>query len=361
MTDEIVKLLNKYRHHSISQSEFEALSAWVNESVENRRYIETYIKYYKTEERWEAYQKADAHKAWLHVKSLHDARHRRLIIRRISAVAACLIVLLVSSVMVYNFVIKPESSTPYSRLSKTVLLTAADGSQQVLQNGGQLVCDTTQLSADEPVKYNTIRTEQGGNFKLVLPDHTVIWLNSNTTLVYPNKFADGRNVKLTGEAFFDVAHNGSKFTVEASGSTVQVMGTQFNISAYPQRTMTATLVRGKVRVANHASNKILAPGQQAVIASADREITVRSVDTSIYTSWITGVFDFNDSPLQNIMEQLGEWYNLEVVYEPESLRYLHFTGSLYRDRSLDYSLEIVQYVSDVRFRKEDGKLVVYKK
>ena len=125
--------------------------------------------------------------------------------------------------------------------------------------------------------------------------------------------------------------------------------------------MTATLVRGKVQVANATSKRILAPGQQAVVASSNSNISVRKVDTDIYTSWITGVFDFNDSPLQNIMDQLSEWYNIEVVYEPESLRNLHFTGSLYRDKSLDYSLDIVQYVSDVRFRKEGGKLIVYRK
>lgn len=280
-------------------------------------------------------------------------------IRRVS-VAACLLILIVGSACFYYYGNRSSSITPYSRIEKTVLLTNANGTRQVLKNGGELVCDTT-IDKDAPIQYNTITTEPGGNFKLILPDRSVVWLNSNTTFRYPTKFVKERRVELSGEAFFDVAHDGLAFMVNAAGNNIQVMGTQFNISAYPMCNMTATLVRGKVKVSNNISNKILAPGQQAVISSPSTAISIREVDTAIYTSWITGVFDFNDAPLQNIMEQLSEWYNMDVVYEPESLRNIHFTGSLYRDRSLDYSLEIVEYVSDVRFRKESGKLIVYKK
>ena len=361
MTTEITQLLNKYRHHSISSEEFEQLDAWLKESEENRRLFNLYISYYKIEERYDAFRYAHTSEAIRSVKLRHSQNKRRLFIRRVSAVAACAIVLLVSASLVYNYLLKPESVAPYSRLAKTVILTTPDGKQQVLQNGGTLVCDTSHLAAGEPVKYNTITTQPVGNFLLTLPDGSSVWLNANTTFRYPDKFVGGRKVELKGEAFFDVAHNGAPFSVTTSGATVLVMGTAFNVSAYPSRTMTATLVRGKVQVANATSKRILAPGQQAVVASSNSNISVREVDTDIYTSWITGVFDFNDSPLQNIMDQLSEWYNIEVVYEPESLRNLHFTGSLYRDKSLDYSLDIVQYVSDVRFRKEEGKLIVYRK
>ena len=360
LTVEIIELLNKYKHHSISHTELEQLRSWMEESDDNKRLFNLYIKYYKIVERWDTYQRADATVAFDNVKERRRLKIRRLILRRVSAIAACLLLLIVGTTCLYYYGNRSSSITPYSRLEKTVLLTNANGKQQVLRNGGELVCDTT-IDKDAPVQYNTIKTEPGGNFKLILPDHSVVWLNSNTTFRYPTKFVKERRVELIGEAFFDVAHNGLTFMVNAAGNNVQVMGTQFNISAYPMRNMTATLVRGKVKVSNRISNKILTPGQQAVISSPSTTISIREVDTAIYTSWITGVFDFNDAPLQNIMEQLSEWYNMDVVYEPESLRNIHFTGSLYRDKSLDYSLEIVEYVSDVRFRKESGKLIVYKK
>jgi ferric-dicitrate binding protein FerR (iron transport regulator) len=360
MTTEITQLLNKYRHHSISSEEFEQLDAWLKQSDENRRLFNLYISYYKIEERYDAFHHADTAEAIRSVKGRYNRYHRHLFIRRASAIAACAVVLLVSASLVYNYLLKPEVA-PYSRLAKTVILTAPDGSQQMLQNGGTMVCDTTRIAAGEPVKYNTITTQQGGNFLLTLPDGTKVWLNANTTFRYPNKFVNDRRVDLKGEAFFDVTHKGTPFSVKTADAAISVMGTAFNISAYPSRTMTATLVRGKVQVANRVSKRILAPGQQAVISSSHSDIDIRNVNTDIYTSWITGVFDFDDTSLQSIMEQLSEWYNIEVVYEPESLRYIHFTGSLYRDKSLDYSLDIVQFVSNVRFRKEEGKLIVYKK
>ena len=359
LTAEIIELLNKYRHHSISDTELEQLRSWMEESDANKRLFNLYIKYYKVVERWDTYQHADVTVAFDNIKERRRLKMRRLVVRRVSA-AACLLILIVGSTCFYYFGNRSSSITPYSRIEKTVLLTNANGTRQVLKNGGELVCDTTS-DKDAPIQYNTIKTEPGGNFKLILPDRSVVWLNSNTTFRYPTKFVKERRVELAGEAFFDVAHNGLAFTVNAAGNNVQVMGTQFNISAYPMRNMTATLVRGKVKVSNNISNKILTPGQQAVISSPSTVISIREVDTAIYTSWITGVFDFNDAPLQNIMEQLSEWYNMDVIYEPESLRNIHFTGSLYRDRSLDYSLEIVEYVSDVRFRKEAGRLIVYKK
>ena len=360
LTAEIIELLNKYRHHSISHTEFEQLGSWIKESDENKRLLNLYIKYYKVVERWDTYQHTDATVAFNNVKERRRLKARRFIIRRVSVVAACLLLLIVGTTCLYYYGNRSSSITPYSRLEKTVLLTNANGKQQVLKNGGELICDTT-VNKDAPVQYNTIKTEPGGNFKLILPDHSVVWLNSNTTFRYPTKFVKERRVELTGEAFFDVAHNGLVFMVNAAGNNIQVMGTQFNISAYPMRNMTATLVRGKVKVSNQISNKVLTPGQQAVISSSSAAISIREVNTAIYTSWIIGVFDFNDEPLQNIMEQLSEWYNMDVVYEPESLCNIHFTGSLYRDKSLDYSLDIVQDVSDVCFLKYNGKIVVRKK
>src|SRR5574344_390006 len=97
MTDEIVTLLNKYRHHTLSQSEFERLTAWVDESEENLHYVQTYIRYYKAEERWDAYQKADVHRAWLQVRYHHQNIRRHTMMRRFSAAAACLLVLIVGS------------------------------------------------------------------------------------------------------------------------------------------------------------------------------------------------------------------------------------------------------------------------
>src|SRR5574344_1749321 len=141
MTDEIIELLNKYRNHSISQSEFEQLRTWVDESDENRRLMNTYIRYYKTEGRLNALLHTDTSAAIAKVNSRLHLKSRRTMMRRISAIAACLLVLIVGTTLVYNFVITSQQVAPYSRLQKAVMLTRADGSQIELKNGGVMVCE----------------------------------------------------------------------------------------------------------------------------------------------------------------------------------------------------------------------------
>jgi transmembrane sensor len=358
ITSDITELLKKYKAHTLTCEEFEELQTWLKESDENRRTLLSVIRYYKIEERWDAYCHADTERAWKNIAHHIGQHRRRLIIRRIEVAAACVAVLVATSGIVYHY-LRGTSTAPFARLDKEVLLTTASGTHQVLKNGGTFVCiaDSTAPSEAE-TSYNTISTQAGGNFKLVLPDHTSVWLNANTTLRYPTHFSKQRSVQLQGEAFFDVTHNGSPFVVSVRDCRIQVLGTQFNISAYSSRVMTATLVRGKVEVSNHVSKSVLTPGTQAVVTSSEETILTRHVDTSIYTSWITGVFDFRSEPLGTIMDQLAEWYNIDVEYESTSLRNIRFSGSIYRDRPLDYSLDIIEEVSDVRFMKKDGKLVV---
>lgn len=360
MTPEIVDLLKKYKDHTLTKEEYERLHNWLSESEDNRQLMQNFVNMYKTVSRIDALHNADAGKAWARVSSIYLLRRRRLMLRRTLLAAACLLVLFVGGGALYKIMNTPETA-PFSRLNKSVLLTSASGNQKILQNGGVLVCKADSTQTDT-TKYNTITTQRGGNFKVVLPDKSVVWLNSNTTLQYPLIAGYQRLIRLKGEAFFEVMHTGAPFIVAMSGGNrVQVMGTQFNISAYSGRAMSATLVQGKVEVYNKVSHCILHPGQQAIATSGGSAISTREVDTSIYTSWITGVFDFNDTQLETIMEQLAEWYNIKVEYESSDLRNIRFTGSIYRDRSLDYSLGIIEFISNVKFKKQDDKLIVYSK
>lgn len=362
ITSKILNLLRKYRENTLTIEEFNALKKWISEAEENRLYMSNFIRFYKIEDRWNAYKKSNPEKAW-EATSMRYHKKKRLFRMRLLA-AACTLLFVVAG-GIYQYAYKETSSEPIVslRLKKDVILTLSNGTKQILKNGGELVCNNeeTQKTTKKAVEeYNTIHTEVGGNFKLILPDKSTVWINSNTTLKYPVKFNKNRKITLSGEAFFDVAKTGEPFYVESEGNKVRVLGTQFNVSAYSGRTMLTTLVRGKVEISNKENKQILNPSEQASISASTKSITIKKVNTTIYTSWIEGVFDFESTPLSVIMEQLAQWYDIDVIFEGENLSNVLFSGSIYRDRSLQYSLQIIEDISDVKFRNDNGKLCVYR-
>ncbi len=191
----------------------------------------------------------------------------------------------------------------------------------------------------------SLSTPKGGTYQIVLPDGTKVWLNSASVLRYPSQFSDSeRIVELEGEAYFEVARNASiPFLVHTKSQTVEVLGTQFNISAYGDEGGTqTTLVAGKVQVAmrNTRHSVLLAPGEQSVL-NGDTFIK-RSVNVAAYIGWKNGVFYFDETPLQSAMTQLSRWYDVEVVYKHNDAPESHFYGEIDKNKPLSEVLDILQ-------------------
>ena len=150
-----------------------------------------------------------------------------------------------------------------------------------------------------------------GEYKLVLSDGTKVWLNSASKLKYPVAFTGGqRKVFLEGEAYFEVAADTvHPFLVETSGMSVTVLGTGFNVMAYPEEMEAAvTLVHGKVGVQTDHRQQILQPDEQYVYQTTTRRGTVRKVDVSQYVDWKDGILNFDSMPLEELTRRLGRWY-----------------------------------------------------
>lgn len=381
--NELVDLCHKYQTHKLTESEFQLLQSWVNESEENLRFFSNYVKLYKSEKRIEANQHADAAKGWTIIeRKLKQHRLRRKLYY--TAIAACFLsFLLGTAVYLYTY---QDSSLPAEEPSlaelfpnlpqNKVTLTLSSGQQIVLDeeqakeiaDNGKVVAQGSNNSLSyQPdntpasgIQYNTITVPEGSTFSLTLSDGTQVTLNSTTTFRYPVSMQDKRIVELNGEAYFDVTHTGKPFTVKADGKEIKVLGTQFNVSAYHSQNMITTLVKGKVEVKNGIARKLLAPGQQATISPEDNAITVEEVNTAIYTSWVTGIYEFSRTPLHNILSQFELWYGVKVVYKDEDARNICFDGAVFRNKPLGFSLEIIQQVSNVRFSKENGTIIVSK-
>ncbi len=224
-----------------------------------------------------------------------------------------------------------------------------------------------------------LTTPKGGTYQITLPDGTNVWLNAASTLKYPSRFdSKERVVELEGEAYFEVSHQlsadnvGTKpkadsrqptakrlpFRVISGGQTVEVLGTQFNIAAYPDEpTVKTTLVEGSVQIAlttDHPSPITLKPGEQASTHGA--AIDIKMVDTDRYTAWKDGRFYFRRTPLEDIMRQISRWYDVEVVYQ-RGVPKETFSGKVSRNVSLMGLLGILQ-VSAINIQLEGNKLIV---
>lgn len=264
------------------------------------------------------------------------------------------------------------------------VLTLADGSKVLLdtmgngtlthQNGAALNLQNGQLEykssgeADGTETYNTLATPKGRQFRIVLPDGTVAWLNAASSIRYPTGFTkDIRRVDITGEVYFEAAaatKQGKKipFVVNADNRfEVEVLGTHFNVNAYADEPLlNTTLLEGKVAVTGARTKQkvVLEPGQQASlqIKSGAKELSVRKAATGKVMAWKNGVFDFDDARIDEVMRQLKRWYDIEVKYE-SGVPDIEFVGKMTRDIPLN-GLLIALEKSNVHFRLEGRTLVV---
>ncbi|MET3879098.1 FecR domain-containing protein [Chitinophaga sp. OAE865] len=299
-------------------------------------------------------------------------------------------VLLVLAAGAYYWTVHKKNTHPVAIAAKATdigpgregaTLTLADGSKIKLdslgngviakQNGAQVVLANGQVAYDPTgntngeVVFNTMSTPRGRQFRLTLPDGTLVWLNAASSIRYPTVFpGKERKVEVTGEAYFEVVKNPSvPFSVRVNNKAeIEVLGTHFNVNAYEnEQSIATTLLEGAVRVS--AANRrgpgavVLRPGQQAQLSNAGiTGIKVANANTEKAVAWKNGLFYFDGATLAEIMRQMERWYDIEVVYE-NGVPDIEFEGEMTKDVSLN-GLLIMLKRTDVRFRIEGRKLIV---
>lgn len=236
------------------------------------------------------------------------------------------------------------------------ILTLADGRKIDLTTPTYHVKEAT----SSPSLYNTIETPPGGQFHLVLSDGTGVWLNSASSIRYPTSFGKSpRTVEITGEAYFEVTKDPSRpFRAVTSNMAVQVLGTAFNIMAYPNdETIRTTLITGAVKVSKENSVRSLTPGQQAVLPAGTGQFDIIKADLREVLAWKNGEFRFNDADITSIMRQIARWYDVEIVYQgpiPQN----KFFGIIPRQQNVSAILEVLELTQQVHFRIEGRRIIV---
>ena len=214
------------------------------------------------------------------------------------------------------------------------------------------------LAGSKDNAWNKLSTPQGGQFKIILADGSIVMLNAASSLEFPSQFSgQTRKVKLQGEAFFEVSHNANQpFIVENQLQTVTVLGTKFNIKAYENNKLITSLIEGKVEVATASGKITLLPGEQAINSSGD--LSHLKVFTKATTAWKEGRLAFEREPLSEIMAKVARWYNIEVVFEDEALKEKSFTGSIPRNRPLNELLQVLTMTGEVQFKLDKQQLII---
>lgn len=254
-------------------------------------------------------------------------------------------------------------------------LLSQSGIEIIKAKDGTLVYKVA-ASKSNTSAYNTITTPKGGQYKIVLPDGTRVWLNAASSLSYRTSLNDGRGerkVNLVGEAYFEVSKLKSvigiqkqvrkmPFIVKTDKQEVIVLGTHFNINSYKDEPDTkTTLLEGAISISAPHGNKggtILKPGDQAVNNGA--EIKVKKIDTSMAVAWKNQEFVFRNESLESIMRKVGRWYDVEIIYENNEVGKELFGGAISRYDKISKVLCALEGTGDVKFKIQDRKILITK-
>lgn len=207
--------------------------------------------------------------------------------------------------------------------------------------------------------FNTIAIPRGGKYQVKLPDGTWVWLNSESTLTYPESFSGTtRLVELKGEAYFEVFHNKEMpFIVKTSAINIEVLGTHFNVSAYAGNAVTkTTLLEGAVRLRDGDDRAVvLKPGEQGTAAL--QGIRVAKVKVREAIAWKDGFFVFRENSIEEIMEQIARWYDVDIEYRGKVNKNV-FGGVYSKNKELSELLKALELTGLVQFKIEGRRIIV---
>mgnify|MGYP001086256770 CR=1 FL=1 len=233
---------------------------------------------------------------------------------------------------------------------------AKQGAVTVIKlNDGQI---SYKGNGNDKLMYNTITTPRGGQYQLILADGSKVWLNAASSLKFPNAFPGNvRKVELTGEGYFEVAHDASKpFHVITGKMDVQVLGTHFNVNAYSDEDeIKTTLLQGSVMVNEGQEKLLIKPGEQAVLGKNGIKLN-RDVNLEETIAWKNGSFQFNNTGMAMVMRQISRWYDVEVNY-PNGIPNDKYWGSILRNQNLSDVLKVLKE-SGAQFKIEGKKIIV---
>ncbi len=242
------------------------------------------------------------------------------------------------------------------------------GKGKIQDEGMLILSDSAYLDYSEQtenvVGYNELIVPKCGEYRLRLPDGSVVVLNAESRLRFPLNFSgEKREVFLNGEACFEVAKDSLRpFIVHTTKTDVRVLGTLFNVSAYPEEGQTEiTLVNGAVQVDAGELQEKLRPDQQLILDNQTLRARVRNVDARTYIAWTDGLFRFDAMSLEQLMLRLSRWFDISYEFKDEALKNVRFTGGFRKYDNINHIIKMIGEITNVSFNIVDNKVIIDKK
>ncbi len=312
-----------------------------------------------------------------------DRPRRKIITLKKLSIAASIVLIAALSIFIFNTNTKQQAKPKNFVMNdkapgeNLATLTLSDGTTVTLdstangiikETGIEIANDTSgnltyivkdNSAANRSDAFNTISTPRGGTYKIILPDGSKVWLNAASSLRFPLSFSDdSRKVELTGEGYFEVAKSNKRFKVTANNTTVEVLGTHFNVNSYTNEAyLNITLLEGSVKVTKRNSSVLLKPGEQCQASLSTTDLNIKhDVNLESVVAWKDGEFKFHNTDLKNIMRQLERWYDVDI--DENSIPNKKFRGTISRDAKLSEVLSMIELTSNLDFKIEGRSVIM---
>ena len=382
LPDQILSILIARHLNEASEEEKERLNTFLEAHPEQLGVIHEYSRML---EELDASRKIDANTAWSVISNAALARRNQKKVqslwRQWLPYAAVLVPLMVASLF-YLFSISRSTDVRDEQVADLLSSARQPRATLVLSSGETLSLgdasrgsifekDGARFSQDETdqityseattVSTHSLITPRAGEYRLVLPDGSSVFLNSDSRLDFPTAFTGNeRRVYLSGEAYFSVATQTDRpFVVSTPCMELIVTGTSFNLSSYPEEAAITTLVKGSLSISNRQHKDIqLNAGQQAVFADESSPAEIAYVNTSHFTSWVDGLLIFHDMSLAELAKRIERWYDVEVGFADSVSPGVHFTGAMQKDKPVGYLIDLIEQTSEVSFLAKENTLQV---
>lgn len=380
----IAALIQRYVSGNATEEERNEVERWMAESEEHGVLMEKFRSDAFWQEQLAEHDIFDVEVAFKRFRKSKREKERRLLVYRVAGVAAVLLVVL--GVAVYSWIRKETGPENMAQLvevlspgSSRATLILAGGKEVHLNDSMHLEIKEQMAmikvkgdevyysedaeyadSSDLQPSINKVVTSRGGEYKLILSDGTKVWLNADSRFEFPSKFVgQERCVYVEGEVYFEVAKDVSHpFVVTTKQAKVRVLGTSFNVRAYPDEIYRTTLLEGCVEVLYKKDVVKLQPHEQWILDEGVRRVA--PVNVRMAASWKNGSFAFDDEPLLNVFQELERWYDVHVFIANEEIREMKFTGIFPRYANMDKVLNIVELATGVSCKVSNRTIVISK-
>ena len=379
--DKIIDLTFKYSLGILTESEKEELEKWVSEKPGRKVFVSRFSNPSLLADNYRKRSLVNSERA------SQDMKKRLRIKKKINISYISASGIAVAAVLAFIWLIQSNPSSvetlhpQTAKVKKTLVIDSLipgenlayiiNGENKIPLNTDSPIRGIEVKKLKEKIAKNTpliLEVPRGGEFLVVLDDSTKVWLNSASTITYPETFASSdRKVKISGEAYFVVRKNleHNPFYVECDGQTIQVYGTEFNVRSYPEdKAVYTSLASGSVSVKrsdNIGGELLLTPGTQSVFDKETKSALTKKINIETVTGWRHGRFVFEDQTLFHIMNDLSRWYDFDFEFEDPQLKEMIFMGSIPRYADFSTAILILEKTGDITFKAEGNKILISKK